>query len=229
MDERDRTERSEQFWGRQLAKHVLLYPSEDVVRFLARTGPAPADAEWRGLDVGFGSGRHLKLLMDHGYRAHGIDLAANAIELARSTFGGHPRLGDLVQGDVDTEAWPPETFRVAVAWGVLFLRDRRAMVRDLARLGRLLEPGGRVCLNLRTRESWFYGLGRELDQDYFQLDERAGPYSGALYCFVDEPAARELVTSAGLDIENFEQSDIWRGAEGQRQRQSWWIVWARKA
>ena len=224
--EQDRTRRTEAFWGRQLDTHVLLYPSEDVVRFLARTGPLSAAIEARGLDVGFGSGRHLKLLMDHGYRACGIELAANAIDVFRSHFGGHPRLGDLVQGDIATDEWPADSFRVAIAWGTLFLRGLRDMKRDLACIARLLEPGGRVCLNLRTRDNWFYGLGQELEPDYFQLDERAGPYSGALYSFVDEPAARELLRGAGLTIDNFEQSDAWRGED--RVRHSWWLVWAHK-
>ncbi len=100
------------------------------------------------------------------------------------------------------------------------------MRRDLARICRLLEPGGRLCLNLRTRENWFYGLGQELERDYFHLDERAGPYGGALMCFVNEPAARALVSEAGLAIENFEQIAAWRGED--RKCHSWWMIWARK-
>ncbi len=224
--EQERTSQTGKFWGRHLEQHVLLYPSEDVVRFLARTGPVPVGDEASGLDIGFGSGRHLKLLMDYGYRACGNDLAANAIDVFRSHFGDHPRLGELVQRDIATDEWPADSFRVAIAWGTLFLRGMRDIRRDLARIARLLEPGGRLCLNLRTRENWFCGLGQELEADYFQLDERAGPYAGALYCFVDEPAARELVIGSGLAIENFEQIAAWRGEA--RQRHSWWMVWARK-
>jgi SAM-dependent methyltransferase len=226
-DERDRTLRTEQFWGRQLEQSVLLYPSEDVVRFLARAGRVPPGAPQDGLDVGFGSGRHLKLLLDYGYRAHGIDFASNAIEVFRSHFGGHPLLGDLVQGDIASHIWSADCFQAAIVWGTLFSRARPDMQRDLALIRRALKPDGVVCLNLRTRDNWFYGLGQELEQDYFLLDERAGPYGGALYCFVDEPAARELVNGAGLEIVNFERSDAWRGEA--RLRHSWWIVWARKA
>jgi hypothetical protein len=55
-------------WSRILDQAELLYPDEQVVRFLARRGRVRDGA---GLDVGFGSGRHLKVLMDHGYRASG--------------------------------------------------------------------------------------------------------------------------------------------------------------
>lgn len=225
-DERDRTAQTEQFWGRQLQQSVLLYPNEDVVRFLARAGRVPAGDAPHGLDVGFGSGRHLKLLMDYGYRACGNDLVADAIEVFRSHFGSHPLLGQLVQGDIATDEWPAGFFQVAIVWGILFLRGRADMKRDLARIRGWLQPGGRLCLNFRTRDSWFYGLGEELEDDFFLLDERAGAYKGALYCFMDEEDARDLVTGVGLEIENFERTDSWRGPD--LQRHSWWIVWARK-
>jgi 2-polyprenyl-3-methyl-5-hydroxy-6-metoxy-1,4-benzoquinol methylase len=214
-----------EFASQEIRQHVLLYPSEDVVRFLAREKPhLPAQAE--GLDVGFGSGRHLQLLMDYGIRAHGVDLSADALDAFRTHFPASPVLGDLVVGDLSTLNFPRDYFQVAIMWGVLFLRPVAAMKSDLIKLAGLIRPGGALCINFRTKDNWFYGLGEEIGPGYFLLDQRAGAYANALYCFVDEAEAREITEAAGLRIENFERNDIWR--EPERRRHSWWIVWARK-
>jgi SAM-dependent methyltransferase len=216
---------TEEFATRSLKEHVLLYPSEDLVRFLSRIKTRlPEGAE--GLDVGFGSGRHLKLMMDFGIRAHGVDLSPEALRAFRAHFADSPLLGELVTGDVSDLALGSNRLDVAILWGVLFLRPIAQMRADLTRIVRMLKPGGALCVNFRTRDNWFFGLGTELSPGHYLLDERAGPYRDALYTFVGEGEARDVVASAGLEIESLERCDYWKGP--QKQRHSWYVVCARK-
>ncbi len=213
------------FAAKAIQRNILLYPSEDLVRFIAREAPKlPANPQ--GIDIGFGSGRHLALMMDYGIRAHGIDLAPEALETFRSHFSDSPLVGDLIVGDLSDSHFQPGFFDVAIMWGVLFLRPIEQITRDLIRIVELLKPGGAICINFRTMDNWFFGLGKELSPGFYLLDERAGQYHKALYCFLGEDQAKAVVESAGLVIDNFERNDYWKGP--QRQRHSWWIVSARK-
>lgn len=223
--EPERNAVTQEFATRSLKDHVLLYPSEDLVRFLSRIkSRLPQRAE--GLDIGFGSGRHLKLMMDFGIRAHGVDLSPQALRAFRAHFADSPLLGELVTGDLSDLAFGAERLDVVILWGVLFLRPAAQMRTDLAHLAQMLKPGGSLCVNFRTEDNWFFGLGEELSPGHYLLDDRAGPYHDALYSFVDEGEARAIVTSAGLQIESFERCDYWKGP--QQQRHSWYIVGARR-
>lgn len=215
---------TKEFWESQLRQHVLLYPAEDVVRFLSREEFGEGRVK-EGLDVGFGSGRHLKVLMDFGIRANGLELFQGAIDQARQSFGDHPLFGRLLLNDVREAPFPPGSLDVVIMWGCLFYRPLSGMRHDLATLRSMMRPGGRVCLNLRTKENWFYGLGEEKAKDFFLLDERAGAFSGALYAFVDEEEARALILGAGFEIENLERLDYCRN--NLKERNCWWIAWAR--
>lgn len=216
---------TKEFAAEAIRQNVLLYPGEDVVRFVAREASRlPANPQ--GLDIGFGSGRHLKLMMDHGIHAHGVDMTPEALETFQSHFPDSPFIGDLIVGDLSDLKLVAGYFDIVIMWGVLFLRSIERMKSDFAKIAELLKPGGAVCVNFRTLDNWFCGLGEEFSPGFYLLDERAGAYNKALYCFVDEEQARDVVECAGMVVESFERNDFWKGQ--QQQRHSWWIVSARK-
>jgi len=214
--------------SRQVRQHRLVYPDERVVCFLARHyADRPANAQRRALDVGCGSGRHLRLFLDYGFQAYGIDYSAEAIAVAREFLSAHPLLREIKQADLADGGFPAGFFDTVLCWGTMFLRPCQDIVRDLRRVYRALAPGGRLLLNFRTRDNWFFGLGAELDQPgTYVLDERAGPYQGMRYTFLDAPAAGELLSQAGFQVENSERVDLWEARC--TQRHSWWVFWARK-
>lgn len=191
-----------------LRQHQLLYPDEGVVRFLARRFPASAGNEARhALDIGFGSGRHMKLLMDYGFHTWGIDYTEEAVQIARAQFAGHPLLREVILGDFRQHQFPVR-FDVVVAWGLLFLTPPSQIPGNLRGMARLLGEEGRIFLNFRTRENHLYGLGREIEPDCFLLDERAGPYQGICYTFMDRPEVEALAAQAGLEIASMEKTTL---------------------
>lgn len=221
--------RTRTFAANTLAQNQLGYPNEYVVRFLAsvsRRYPSEGIQPPTGLDVGFGSGQHLQLLVEYGFRASGIELVPEAIDRAQQLYGDHPRMRELLQGDFRTASFSDAPFDVMVCWGVLFLRPLSEMLTDLTQMYHLLKPGGELCFNLRTKDNWFYGLGEQLETDHFLLDTRAETYANAHYTFVDEATARQLIQEAGFELSNLERWDWWKN--NMQERHSWWIVWAKR-
>jgi hypothetical protein len=214
-------------WREELARNRLRYPNERVVAFLSRLRKGRPDDDLEGLDVGFGHGRHVQAMMDVGIRASGIEIVDEAVAFARDHFAGAPLAGDWVVGDIDDGHFEPASFDVILEWGVAFLKPRDQMVRHLAAVGELLREDGRVLVNFRDVDSWLYGLGEEVGNDEFVLDERTGPYAGMHYTFLDRAGVERLIPEAGLEPLELERQDLW--LDGASQRHSWWVVEASRA
>ena len=215
------------FGAKTLQNNTLSYPIEHVVRFLhSLKGSSQSSRPQEGVDIGLGSGQHLKLLMEFGYRATGVELVADAVQRVQTMFADQPLLGDLVVSDFRSAPFSENFFDVLICWGVLFLRPWEEMQRDMQHLYRMTREGGHVCMNFRTKDNWFFGRGQRISHDHYLLDETAGPYEGSHYTFLEEAAARELVEQAGFKIVNFERADWCKN--NMQEKHSWWIVWAQR-
>ncbi len=208
-------------WTNELRIHELLYPDDRVVALLSRAYPAGGTPEQQALDIGFGSGRHLRLLLDYGFTTHGIELIDNAVRAASERFGSERNLGRLLTADVADAPFETNSMETLIAWGVLFLRRREEIDRDLRATARLLRPGGSLIVNFRTPDNWFAQLGRRIGGDSINLDDRAGPYSGATYTFMSRDQAAQTLESAGLEIADAERLDLLKGPE--QRHHSWWL------
>ena len=113
----------------------------------AEIGPAPA-AGGRALDAGCGTGLQTRLLADRAWRAHGTDISAGLLLIARD------RLPDAELTFATVEALPYRdgSFDVVVCCGstLSFVDDPG---RALAEFGRVLRPGGRLFLEAEHRPS----------------------------------------------------------------------------
>jgi SAM-dependent methyltransferase len=105
-----------------------------LARLLPETSASP-----RLLDVGCGTGHHLKALRARGYDASGVDGSGAMLEEARRADAAAP----LAQSGVSTLPFRSETFDAALSVEVLrYLGQPLPMLREIARV---LRPGGR-CL-----------------------------------------------------------------------------------
>ena len=53
----------------------------------------------KALDIASGTGRYVKLLLDHGYQVGGADISKEMLSFAEQRLGGNPNLLFLKQGD----------------------------------------------------------------------------------------------------------------------------------
>ena len=224
MDEKDVVNRK--VWSQELLKNVMLYPNEKIVAFLGRNyKDRQSNMAKNALDVGFGSGRHLKLLSEYGFNVSGIDYSEVSLQTAKDLFGEHPLVQNLsVQSIEDLTA--DNNYSVIIAYGVIFLREIELIKRDLVKLYGLLEKGGKMIVNFRTTEDALYKRGKHISGKSYILDNSVPAYQDMLYTFFDLEEAKQLLEEVGFLVTNIEREDYWKN--NLTERHSWWIFTVEK-
>jgi 2-polyprenyl-3-methyl-5-hydroxy-6-metoxy-1,4-benzoquinol methylase len=112
----------------------------------------------RLLEVGCGIGIDLVRFARYGAIVTGIDLAEEAIRLARDNFELHGVSGDLRSMNGESLQFRDGCFDVVYAHGVLqYTSDPERMVREIYRV---LRPGGEAILMVYNRYSWLNLLSK---------------------------------------------------------------------
>lgn len=165
-------------------KHLEYAAALDLVRDLPHCGAS--------LDIGTATGRYVLAFHRFGYLAHGIDVSAEAIEVARNNLSNHGIDGSRVrQMDAQDTDLPDGTFGlVSCMMGTLahIARPDRA----LAEIHRVLAPGGVALLSNwqpQAMEVDFLTMNTDVHNAY--LSERS---PGLV-------EAARLTTQAGLVLE----------------------------
>jgi SAM-dependent methyltransferase len=116
-----------------------------------RAALPPAAAGARALDAGCGTGFQTAIVADLGYRAHGLDVSAGSLAVARVRLPA----AHLVRGDLLELPYRDAAFDTVVCAGSTldFVEDPRQAIAELARVMRpgaalLLEVERRFCLDL---------------------------------------------------------------------------------
>jgi SAM-dependent methyltransferase len=97
------------------------------------------------LELGCGAGPNLAWLAHKGIRVSGLDLAANALRLARDTLGRAglaDRVGELVEGSVTHTPFADGSFDGILEACVFQHLDRQQRVEAFGEVRRLLKKGG---------------------------------------------------------------------------------------
>lgn len=220
-------EKHSELWSRQLQHSLLRYPDTSIVVYLAKNWPDRAANKGRkALDIGFGSANSFPVFNDYGFEVHGIDISERAVSGGKAMLEALNIKGQVTQVALENVTYPAQSFDLVVSWGCLFLAPYETIRANVQRCYDLLKPGGGLLINFRSEDNWFFGFGEPVDAFCYELDERAGPYSGNTYSFLPELQSRALLEGAGFVIDNMERLDNWK-LNGTQQH-SWNIYWARK-
>lgn len=110
------------------------------------------------LEIGCGIGTDLVRFARGGARVTGVDLSSTAIELARQNFGHESLEADLRVADGTALPFPPESFDLVYAHGVLqYSADPRGIVLEASRV---LAPDGEAIFMVYNRRSWLAWMSR---------------------------------------------------------------------
>ncbi|MGE7022751.1 class I SAM-dependent methyltransferase [Solibacillus cecembensis] len=209
-------------WTKEIKKNVMLYPNERVVAFLGRNyKPIDNNSKRKALDIGFGSGRHLKLLLDYNFNTYGTDYSEQCVQVAKEVLGNNSLLHGLYNKSFEELEFNKETFDVILFWGVAFLRPLSKMKSDMESIYKLLKKGGKAIINFRTTEDDMYQNGQKVEENTFILDETFIDYENMVYTFLSLDDAKSLVTDSGFKIINIERDDYWKN--NLQQKNSWWV------
>jgi SAM-dependent methyltransferase len=152
------------------ARFRLRYPSESVVRFLAKGFPEEARSSAKVLDIGLGSGRHVKLLCDLGFRAFGVDLSTEGLRHCRDWLAGADQNAELYQASMFKLPLPDGSMDATISFGVFYYADAAGMRRAIAEMHRVLRPSGLAFVYTRTDADYRYGKGICLEPHTFRLE-----------------------------------------------------------
>jgi SAM-dependent methyltransferase len=130
-------------------------PVEALVRNVAYYLRARHDAaSMRGLhalELGCGAGPNLVWLAQKGLRVSGVDIASNALRLARENLersGYADRIGELIEGSADKTPFPDNSFDVVIESCVFQHLERSVRLGAFAEVRRVLKKGGLFVGNM---------------------------------------------------------------------------------
>lgn len=147
-----------------------IYPSDHVVRFLmANRQLLEKHHPARFLDIGLGAGRHTKLAAELGFRAFGIDVSFLGLKHARERLLTAGLQAGLSQASMLALPCMDCSFTAILSYGVFYYGTANEMKQALAEVHRVLVPGGKAFVVLRTTDDYRFGKGVRLAHNTFQL------------------------------------------------------------
>jgi SAM-dependent methyltransferase len=136
-------------WGQRWADADVVYDPasepqlRDSVDLIVRFWPEPRG---RFLEAGCGPAANALNLARLGAEVVGVDLAPEAVQMARDAFARHGMNGEFVVGDVRNLPFPDDSFDFVYAGGVV--EHFRESAQAVAEMARVLRPGGRVLFTV---------------------------------------------------------------------------------
>lgn len=207
-----------QAWGK--------YPSEDVVRFVARNFyQVPNRGAVRILEVGCGTGANLCYIANEGFQAYGIDGSGTAIELCRKQMNTAARQwsGELSVADASSLPYGDNVFDAAIDNECIYAnsyKDSRSIYREVHRV---LKPNGRLFSKMFSTGSAGDGTGVQIAANTWLVEEGPLAHKG-ISRFTSETEIKELIAPLHIiSVDRVSRTDNNRTIEIIE-----WIVYAEK-
>ncbi len=183
----------QQAWNRTHREQSLVQqPQTEVVRFAEYLSAVLPHAALV-LDAGCGRGRNVRYLHDLGFTVCGCDLSPVAITTARQQTEPVGPSVHFQVADLTHLPYPTDYFAAGICSRVLPYQVKLDLERSLHELWRVLQPDGRLYLDLLDRTDAEYGKGKEIEPHTFLAEDQVPTH----FCTSDE--IKDLL--AGFRIE----------------------------
>ncbi len=212
------------FWKDVIKKHVMLYPNERIAQFMGRKFSNSDNSNKKALDIGFGSGRHLKIALDYGFDTYGIDYYKECKIVAEKTFNDTNSLKNLYVGDYNDYDFGDIKFDLIIFCGTIFLTTEDKVCSGLNKLYNITNKDGKMIITFRSKDDYLYKQGKQVSKNSYLLDKE--PYKNAMYTFYNKEEIEQLLDDTGFKIDYIEREDYWK--DNLSSHNSWYIVSAVK-
>ncbi|MDH7478542.1 MAG: class I SAM-dependent methyltransferase [Syntrophomonadaceae bacterium] len=193
----------EQEWGK--------YPSEEVIRFVARNFYGANRATTRILDVGCGTGAVTWFLAREGFRVYAFDGSETAVRKAKQRLQEEGLQATLSVGDAACLSYANDYFDGLIDSAMIYSNTVVNIKTILKECHRVLKKGGKAFFTGLFKVGMTgYGSGEKIEDNTFRgITEGALAHRGTAH-FFSEPEIISLWTEAGfsnLKIDTLERTD----------------------
>lgn len=194
---------SEREWGR--------YPSEDVIRFVARNYYKRDRENTRILDMGCGAGTVTWYLAREGFDAYAYDGSKSAVERAKKRLQEEGVSAKITVADAADLKYESDFFDAIIDSAVICANTDKGIRSILRECYRVLKNGGKIFSSGLFKVGMTgYGLGEKLeDNTYREITEGPLAHIGTIH-FFDRDQIIEYWESAGFQnirIDSLDRTD----------------------
>lgn len=175
------------------------YPSETVVQFVFRN--FERDGKTKVLDLGCGARRHVFFMGNENIIPYGIDFSDEGIECTREMLKEHgfgQYADNMSVGTLTQLPYEDSFFDGIICYGVLYYLPYEDIVKAVQEIKRVLKPGGKLLLVVRTLEDYRYNKSMETKEVHTIVinegseEKCAHSENGMLMHFFDEAELKQL-------------------------------------
>lgn len=117
---------------------------------------------------GIGYGRNAKVFMDNGIDVTGIEISQTAINLARQSGLDM----NIFHGSATDMPFDNKLYGGIFCYALIHLLDHREREKFIQDCYDQLKPGGYMIFTTVSKKAPMYGMGVQLDTDYFEIMDR---------------------------------------------------------
>lgn len=157
-----------QAWASDAGRKEWMVPDKFVIELLPELAAANVQ---RGLDLGFGVGRHAICLAKEGIDMYGLEAAANGLDFASQWAKAERLQLTLTTGDMTELPYEDNFFDLILTWNVIYHGTMDRIQKTVAEIERCLKPNGRLVCTLTSHAHKRYGLGNEIEPNTFVIPD----------------------------------------------------------
>lgn len=193
------------------------YPDVNLIRFMARNLYSRDRFSTRVLEVGCGIGANLWYLAREGFDTFGLDGSSTAVKKCQKRMKEMNLPCHLVVNDACSMQYPDNYFDAVLDLECIYANTLPDIKKILSEVYRVLKKNGLFFSMMFGRETWGYGMGKEIEPHTFvEMKNRIFEGRGMAHFFSEEEI-RDIFTTIGfkdLEInlhwrtENFKKNKI---------------------
>lgn len=217
-------EKTRQYWGSAIKRGNLIYPNDQVIRFIKRYFKDKKDIKI--LDFGCGGGRNSVALLREGYNVTAMDYTTEAIEMTRDKcrqIGMEDATIILNTGfDIPISA---NSVDAIIADGSLFYYTKDDITKVVTNLCKIMKQDALMWADFRTKNDSLFAKGDFIAEGLYRLGNGTDREDCAYY-FADEDDIKEIFNGGGLSIVSID--DFTYSENNHKIVNSWYHVIAKK-
>lgn len=187
------------------------YPSEDVIRFIARNYYQKNRADIKILDLGCGQGANTWYLAREGFDVYALDGSSSAVESAKKYLKSNNLNAKIVVSDASNTMYKDDFFDCVIDSAVIYANTSNGIKAILKEVNRVLKPQGKIIsTGLFNKQTTGYGTGEFIEKNtYRNLETGSLEGLGVVHFFDKEEIVKTWneVGYTNIKIDNLLRSD----------------------